>query len=104
MPVKNGNIVEKLGKQAEARIYVQIFHGKTTTNNKPKTKGNKEQNDGQTDNHYIQPEMILPIRRIRTLHRAPETSGGPLALKDVLILVLFLILASGSENMNERFF
>ncbi len=42
------------GKQAEARIYVQAFHGKTRTNNKPKTKGDKEQNDGQTDNHYIQ--------------------------------------------------
>ncbi len=41
-------------KQAEARIYVQIFHVKTTTNNKPKTIGNKEQNDGQTDNYYIQ--------------------------------------------------
>ncbi len=42
------------GKQVEARIYVQICHGKTRTKNKPKTKGNKEQNDGQTDNHYIQ--------------------------------------------------
>ncbi len=30
-------------------------------------------------------EPILPIRRIRRLHRAPETPGGPLALKDVLI-------------------
>ncbi len=53
MPVKNCNVVEKLGTQAEARIYVQAFHGKTRTNNKPTTKGNKEQNDGQTDNHYI---------------------------------------------------
>ncbi len=42
------------GKQADARIYVQAFHGKTRTNNKPKTKGNKEQNGRQTDNHYIQ--------------------------------------------------
>ncbi len=49
-------------------------------------------------------EPILPIHRIRTLHRAPEIPGGPLALKDVLILVLFLILSSGSENMNDRFF
>ncbi len=49
-------------------------------------------------------EPILPIRRIRMLHRAPELPGGPLALKDVLILVLFLILASGSENMNDRLF
>ncbi len=38
------------------------------------------------------------------LRRAPETPGGPLALKDVLILVWFLILASGSENMNDRLF
>lgn len=30
-------------------------------------------------------EPILPIRRIRKLRRAPETPGGPLALKDVLI-------------------
>ncbi len=52
----------------------------------------------------VAPEPILPIRRIRTLRRAPETPGGPLALKDVLILVSFLILASGSENMNDRFF
>ncbi len=51
----------------------------------------------------ITSEPILPIRRIRTLHRAPETPGGPLALKDVLILVSYLNLASGSENMNDRF-
>ncbi len=38
-------------------------------------------------------EPILPIRRIRKLRRAPETPGGPLALKDVLILVSFLSLA-----------
>ncbi len=50
------------------------------------------------------PEPILPIRRIRKLHRAPETPGGPLALKDVLILVLFLSLASGYENMNDHLF
>ncbi len=49
-------------------------------------------------------EPILPICRIRTLRRAPETPRGPLALKEVLILVSFLILASGSENMNDRFF
>ncbi len=52
----------------------------------------------------VKPEPILPIRRIRTLRRAPETPGGPLALKDVLILVSFLILASGSENMNDLSF
>ncbi len=49
--MKNGNVVEK---QAEARIYVQGYNGKTRTNNKPKTTGNKEQNDRQTDKHYIQ--------------------------------------------------
>ncbi len=54
MPVKNCNFVKKLGKQEEARICLQIFHGKTRANNKPKTTGNKEQNDGQTDNGYIQ--------------------------------------------------
>ncbi len=48
-------------------------------------------------------ELILPIRGIRKLHRAPETPGGPLALKDDLILVLFLNLASGYENMNDHF-
>ncbi len=51
-----------------------------------------------------QAEPILPIRRICKLRRAPKTPGGPFALKDVLILVLFLILASSSENMNDRFF
>ncbi len=50
------------------------------------------------------PEPILPIRRIRKLRRAPETPGGPLALKDVLILVSFLSLASGYENMNDNLF
>ncbi len=35
---------------------------------------------------------------------APETAGGPLALKDVLILVSFLNLATGFENMNDHFF
>ncbi len=49
------------------------------------------------------PEPILPIRRIRKLRRAPETPGGPLALKDFLILVSFLSLASGYENMNDHF-
>ncbi len=53
---------------------------------------------------WVKAEPILPIRRIRTLHRAPETPGGPLALKDVLNLVSFLILASSSENINDRFF
>ncbi len=52
----------------------------------------------------LHPEPILPIRRIRTLHRAPETPGGPLALKDVLILVSFWNLASCCENMNDHFF
>ncbi len=32
----------------------------------------------------------------------PETPGGPLALKDDFILVSFLNLASGSENMNDH--
>ncbi len=43
----------------------------------------------------ISAELILPIRRIHKLRRAPETPGDPLALKDVLIIVLFLSLASG---------
>ncbi len=34
----------------------------------------------------------------------PKHQGAPLALKDVLILVSFLILACGYENMNDRFF
>ncbi len=49
-------------------------------------------------------EPILLIRRIRKLRRAPETPGAPLALKDVLIFVLFLSLASGYENMNDNLF
>ncbi len=49
-------------------------------------------------------EPILPIRKISKLRRAPETPGGPLALKDDIILVLFLNLASGYENMNDHFF
>ncbi len=52
--LKTVTLWKSWGKQAEARIHVQAFHGKTRTNKKPKTKGNKEQNDGQTDNHYIQ--------------------------------------------------
>ncbi len=52
----------------------------------------------------VDAEPILPIRRIRKLRRAPETPGGPLALKDVLILVLFLSLSSGYENMNDNLF
>ncbi len=56
-------------------------------------------------NHIrVSEEPILPIRRIRKLRRAPETPGGPLALKDVLILVSFLNLASGYENMNDHLF
>ncbi len=47
-------------------------------------------------------EPILPIRRIRIC--SPETPGGPLALKDVLILVSILNLASCCENMNDNFF
>ncbi len=35
----------------------------------------------------ISAELILPIRRIHKLRRAPETPGDPLALKDVLIIV-----------------
>ncbi len=46
--------------------------------------------------NFSKPEPILPIRRIRTLRRAPETPGGPLALKYVLILVLFF-------NFGQRF-
>ncbi len=41
---------------------------------------------------------------IRKLRRAPETPGGPLALKDVLILVSFLSLASCYESMNDHLF
>ncbi len=36
--------------------------------------------------------------------KIPETPGGSLALKYVLILVLFLKLASGCENMNDHLF
>ncbi len=53
---------------------------------------------------YIYTEPILPICRIRKLHRAPETPGGPLAPKDVLILVSFWSLARGYENMNDNIF
>ncbi len=49
-------------------------------------------------------EPILPIRRIRKLCRAPETPGGPLAPKDVLILVSFWSLERGYENMNDHLF
>ncbi len=48
-------------------------------------------------------EPILHIRKIHKLRRAPETPGGPLALKD-LILVSLLNLASGYENRNVNFF
>ncbi len=34
----------------------------------------------------------------------PKHQGAPLALKDVFILVLFLRLASGYENMNDQLF
>ncbi len=50
------------------------------------------------------PEPIIPKRRIHKLRRAPETPGAPLDLKDVLILVSFLSLASGYENMNDHLF
>ncbi len=48
-------------------------------------------------------ELILPIRRIHKLRRAPET-GGPLTLKDDFVLVSFLNLANGYENMNDHLF
>ncbi len=32
-------------------------------------------------------EPILTLRKVRKLRRAPETPGGPLALKDDFILV-----------------
>ncbi len=51
-----------------------------------------------------QSEPILPISRICKLRSAPETPGGPVALKDVLIFVLFLSLATGYENMNDHLF
>ncbi len=38
-------------------------------------------------------EPILPIHRKRKLCRAPETPGGPLALKDVFILVVYCNVA-----------
>ncbi len=38
---------------------------------------------------FAHTEPIIPIRGIRKLHRAPETPRAPLALKDVLIFVLF---------------
>ncbi len=50
--------------------------------------------DGHLDNVIssfklsLNSEPILPIRRKRKLRRAPKTPGAPLALKDVLILVL----------------
>ncbi len=49
-------------------------------------------------NLLLFPEPILSIRRIRKLRRGPET------LKDVIILVLFLNLASCFENMNDQLF
>ncbi len=52
----------------------------------------------------VKSELILPIRRICRPRRAPETPGGPLALKDVLNLVSFLNLASCCENMNDNLF
>jgi len=61
MPVKICNIVEKLEKTGRcARIYMQAFHGKTRTNNKPKTTGkqtaitfNKSQKTKATLGLYI---------------------------------------------------
>ncbi len=42
----------------------------------------------QAVSHFIMgTEPILPICRLRKLRRAPGTPGGPLALKDVFILV-----------------
>ncbi len=50
-------------------------------------------------------EPILPVyTEYASMRRAPETPGGPLALKDVLIIVSFLSLASGYENMNDHLF
>ncbi len=37
-----------------------------------------------------------------TQNRAPETPGGTLALKDVLILVSFLILASSMGSYSRQ--
>ncbi len=34
-----------------------------------------------TGNLHLHPEPILPICKIRKLHRPPETPGGPLAPK-----------------------
>ncbi len=45
--------------------------------------------------------IILPIRRIHKLRRAPKHQG-PFALKDDFILVSFWNLASSYENMNDN--
>ncbi len=50
---------------------------------------------------YVYTEQILLLRRLCKLRRAPETPGGPLALKYDLILVSILNLASDYENMND---
>ncbi len=47
-------------------------------------------------------EPIFPIRRIHKLHRAPCVE--PPSPKDVLILVSFLSLTRGYENMNDHLF
>ncbi len=56
-----------------------------------------------SDNDSIQSRSSLYAEYAK-LHRASETPGGPLALKDVLILVYFFYLASGYENMNDNLF
>ncbi len=48
--------------------------------------------------------VIFNAKMTKSCVGAPETAGGPLALKDVLILVSFLNLATGFENMNDHFF
>ncbi len=64
MTVKIYNIVVKLGKQAEGRIYVQAFHGKTRTKYKPITTGkqttitlNNSQRTKETLELYIQLQL-----------------------------------------------
>ncbi len=42
------------------------------------------------------------LYRIRKLRRAPETPGGPFALKDYFIVVSFWNLVSGYETMNDH--
>ncbi len=65
------------------------------------TKINLFGSDGVT--RMWRPEPILPIRRVCKLRRAHETPGGTLTLKYIFILVSFLKLDSGYENMNAYF-